>query len=381
MCPYENREVFLMKMDFFKKYSNILLMATSVILIYQIFMHLNLFLGWINLVYQILKPFILGLILAYFLNPLVNIVEKQLKNTFVKKYSRIISVLLIFFLFLLLIIGMLNYLIPGIIETAVDFAKLLPSYVREFEEAAKKNITNPDILAFVTRFELQILGFIQEIADINPISYIDIAFTATNKLYTILMGMVFCPYILFEKDRLLNIIERVLRLFVENHTVDVLKSYVGKINYIIGKFIYGKFVDSIIIGLIALVGFGIMKLPYYPILALVVLVTNMIPYFGPFIGGIPVTFIILLTEGLMPALIVAIFIFILQQFDGLILGPAILGDFVGVSAFWIIFSISLFGGLFGFIGMFLGVPFICIIRMLFHDYSDYKKKKLEINQE
>ena len=120
-----------------------------------------------------------------------------------------------------------------------------------------------------------------------------------------------------------------------------------------------------------------MGLPFFPLLAFVVFITNMIPYFGPFIGGIPVVFIVLLIEGFMPALTSAIFIFALQQFDGLILGPRILGDSVGISPFWIICSITVFGSLFGFIGMFLGVPLICVIRMFFNDFLKYRKNRIK----
>lgn len=95
------------------------------------------------------------------------------------------------------------------------------------------------------------------------------------------------------------------------------------------------------------------------------------------IGGVPVVFIVLLTNGIMPAIWTALFIFALQQFDGLILGPRILGDSVGISPFWIICSITIFGSLFGFLGMFLGVPLICVIRMFFNDFLEYRKNRIK----
>ena len=105
------------------------------------------------------------------------------------------------------------------------------------------------------------------------------------------------------------------------------------------------------------------------------MITNMIPYFGPFIGGIPVVIITFIIMSPIKAFWVALFIFALQQFDGLILGPAILGDSVGISPFWIIFAITLFGGLWGFVGMFIGVPLIVVIRMVIGDILAYKSAK------
>ena len=195
-------------------------------------------------------------------------------------------------------------------------------------------------------------------------------------MLTLLLGLIFCPYILIEADKLANIFDRFMLSFIKKDNLDLIHEYAFKSHNIFGKFIYGKFVDSVIIGLIALIGFGLMGLPFFPLLAFVVFITNMIPYFGPFIGGIPVVFIVLLIEGFMPALTSAIFIFALQQFDGLILGPRILGDSVGISPFWIICSITVFGSLFGFIGMFLGVPLICIIRMFFNDFLKYRKNRM-----
>ena len=146
-----------------------------------------------------------------------------------------------------------------------------------------------------------------------------------------------------------------------------------------GQFIYGKFLDSLIIGIIAFIGLAILKVKFFPILAVFILITNMIPYFGPFIGGFPAVLVALMTGDLFHALAVLVFVFALQQFDGLFLGPKILGDVVGISPFWVLLSITVFGHFFGFIGMFIGVPMICVIRMLFNDIIDFRNKMKELD--
>ena len=123
----------------------------------------------------------------------------------------------------------------------------------------------------------------------------------------------------------------------------------------------------------------ILKLPYTVLISVIIGVTNMIPYFGPFIGGFPAVLVALMTGDLFHALAVLVFVFALQQFDGLFLGPKILGDVVGISPFWVLLSITVFGHFFGFIGMFLGVPMICVIRMLFNDIIDFRNKMKELD--
>ena len=161
--------------------------------------------------------------------------------------------------------------------------------------------------------------------------------------------------------------------------IELIHDYAVRSHRIFGQFIYGKFLDSLIIGIIAFIGLAILKVKFFPILAVFILITNMIPYFGPFIGGFPAVLVALMTGDLFHALAVLVFVFALQQFDGLFLGPKILGDVVGISPFWVLLSITVFGHFFGFIGMFLGVPMICVIRMLFNDIIDFHNKMKELD--
>ena len=133
--------------------------------------------------------------------------------------------------------------------------------------------------------------------------------------------------------------------------IELIHDYAVRSHQIFGQFIYGKFLDSLIIGIIAFIGLAILKVKFFKIIAVFILITNMIHYF----------------------------VFALQQFDGLFLGPKILGDVVGISPFWVLLSITVFGHFFGFIGMFLGVPMICVIRMLFNDIIDFRNKMKELD--
>ena len=153
------------------------------------------------------------------------------------------------------------------------------------------------------------------------------------------------------KERFLAQSRKVMYALFNEENAKFMIDLASESNAIFSGFITGKIIDSLFIGM------WILKMPYVVLVSVIVGVTNVIPYFGPFIGAIP-SIIIILTESPLQALIFAIFVLLLQQFDGNILGPMILGDTTGISAFWVIFSVTLFGGLFGFLGMFLGVPVI-----------------------
>ena len=359
--------------DTLKKYSSILIIAFIIIVLYKTF-NTSIF----DALFNAFLPLIIGGVLAYFLQPLVNILETKLDNStnhFILNHSHTISVLLVFLGFILSIIIILIYLIPMIAQYGINFIQNVNTYVKDYESSIRSIFGNSDITNILINFEQTL------VASFKKVNYVDVAtiFSTVSKtggvLLKILLGLIFAPYIMIEAKKLVRIFDRFISLFTNQYNIDLIHHYTYQSHQIFGKFIYGKFIDSLIIGLIALVGFGVMKLSYFPLLAVIILVTNMIPYFGPFIGAVPVIFIALLTEGIMPGVTSMIFIFALQQFDGLFLGPRILGDTVGISPFWIICSITVFGSLFGFLGMFLGVPLICVIRMFFNDFINYRKNR------
>lgn len=364
-----------MKGNRLRQYGVLLLVGTILIVIYKTFDP-----SWFSTLLNVFFPIIIGGILAYFLEPLVQIVAKKFEicnNSFLNRHRRVISVLLVSIIVILLIALLLIWLIPTVMDYAIEFIKNIDTYVKGFENSIYKTFNDPNMAQTIIQFERSFVSSLKSISGKDFVELIAFAGKTGSTLLTILMGLIFCPYILIEAEKLAHLFDRFMLSFIEKEKLNIIHEYAIKSHRIFGQFIYGKFIDSVIIGLIALVGFGLLGLPFFPLLAFVVFVTNMIPYFGPFIGGVPVVFIVVLIEGFMPAITTAVFIFALQQFDGLILGPRILGDSVGISPFWIICSITVFGGLFGFVGMFLGVPLICVIRMFFNDFIKYRKMIIE----
>lgn len=174
-------------------------------------------------------------------------------------------------------------------------------------------------------------------------------------IFDFLIGLIVSIYVLFGKERFSKHAKKLTYAFFDTHHANMILHLTKKSNQIFGGFIIGKIIDSVIIGVLCFICLTILDMPYTLLVSVIVGVTNVIPFFGPFIGAVPSSILILL-EDPTKGLYFIIFIFLLQQLDGNVIGPKILGDSTGVSAFGVIFSILIGGGLFGFIGMIMAVP-------------------------
>lgn len=360
-----------------KNYVGIILCACVIIFIYKTF-DTALF----SSVLSAFIPLIVGAILAYFLQPLVYKFEMFLdsfQNEKLIKYSHTISSIFIFVVFVLIIVVLLIAIIPALVNYVVNIADNLTLYIKNFEKTLEIYLGSNLASEVIIKIDEMVVKYVNSIEAVDPIATLGTIFKAGSTIITAVLGLIFTPYVLIEAKKLVSIFDRLCSLFMSKEKIELIHSYAVRSHRIFGQFIYGKFLDSLIIGIIAFIGLAILKVKFFPILAVFILITNMIPYFGPFIGGVPAVLVALMTGDLFHALAVLVFVFALQQFDGLFLGPKILGDVVGISPFWVLLSITVFGHFFGFIGMFLGVPMICVIRMLFNDIIDFHNKMKELD--
>ena len=194
------------------------------------------------------------------------------------------------------------------------------------------------------------------------------------------IGLIVMVYLLNMKDKLLTqakmIIYGVFPMKIANKVIEEARY----VHSVFGGFIIGKLLDSLIIGLLCFVVMSVAGMPYVLLVSVIVGVTNIIPFFGPFIGAVPSAFLILMDDPMM-CLYFLILILLLQQFDGNILGPKILGDSTGLSSFWVLFAILLFGGLFGFVGMIVGVPTFAVFYRLVTELVTYLLGKRQLSMD
>ncbi|WP_051569188.1 AI-2E family transporter [Alkaliphilus transvaalensis] len=375
------------------KYSLYAFIAVAMsIIFYQLLDNLGLyfttFRSGFNVARKILSPFIIGASIAYLLSPGVRWFEKRLyaRFRFIKerpKLHRLLSVVTMYFILISSITTLILYIAPqignnisNIIESIPDYIvstnKLISNWVEELESISTFNVSQ-QINVTISRIFTTTQDMLEDILDNLVASLLSIS----SGLLNAAIGLIVSFYLLMDKESFKLGSQRMLRVVFKEETVERFKSFGREVDDLFAKFIVGKSIDSFIIGVLCFIGLRIMGIRYALLISVIITVTNMIPYFGPFIGAVPAT-IITFFDNPVKALWLVLFILALQQFDGLILGPKILGDSVGVSPFWIIFSIVVGGKLFGVIGMFLGVPVIGIIRLVVNRFIDQQLERKNI---
>lgn len=324
---------------------------------------------------KLLRPFIWAFAIAYLLNPLLYRIESKFK------LRRIWSILIVYIILLLFVTLIITILTPKVAIGLSNLFKEIPKFVEITEEYFNTHTFNFGILdkLGVTDYLYENLAnILDEITKtLNPllnktiVQLIDITSAITSSLMNFGMGLVISIYMLKDKEIFRKQTKALMYALFKPERAEKFINIGRESNEIFSRYLIGKIIDSTIIGILCFIGLAMMRTPYALVLSTIVGVTNMIPYFGPFIGMIPAT-VITLFYSPIKALWVLIFIFLLQQFDGLYLGPKILGMHVGLSPFWIITAVIVGGGLAGVMGMLLAVPIAAVIKTLLQRYIDGK---------
>ncbi len=341
---------------------------------------------------NILAPVIYGAVFAYLLNPVYNRVQaavmKMTEKIITQEEGRkrlggFLGTLASLFLLVAVVVGLISMLIPQLINSISGVMETLPASINNLEIWLEKVLSdNPDLEQQVMQHYGAAADYLQNWLTnvVVPNIYRIIGSVSSGvvlvvrAVFDILIGLIVMVYLLNMKEKLLAqakmIIYGLFPLKIANKVIEE-----GRyVHQVFGGFIIGKLLDSLIIGLICFVLLGFANMPYVLLVSVIVGVTNVIPFFGPFIGALPSAFLILLSDP-MKCLYFLIFILLLQQFDGNILGPKILGDSTGLSSFWVLFSILLFGGLMGFVGMIIAVPTFAVIYRLVTEFTTWKLGK------
>lgn len=329
---------------------------------------------------KICIPFLGGIFFAIILNPVLNLIENKFK-----KINRILSITITYFIFITFITILIIITVPNVYTSITNFIGVFPNQITNANDYLINNYNkifnnaNPEVISWINKSLLSLTDKFTSYASSIVNTAITSAISTVSMLWNILISLFISIYILHDKEHFENLFHRTCySLFDKKNANEIIK--IGYNFYSnVTNFIAGKFLDSFIIGAIAcIVSIYIIKAPY-PLLAGVIIgLTNMIPYFGPFIGGIPVVLITLLVDP-VKGFWMAIFILILQQFDGWFLGPKILGIKLDLQPIWIIVSIIIGGGLFGPIGMFLATPVAALIKSLLKGFMTLKLKDKNIN--
>ncbi|MEF2595035.1 MAG: AI-2E family transporter [Lachnospiraceae bacterium] len=371
-------------------YGLIMLVASAII--FKAIIDIEKTKAWFGQIAGVLSPFIFGALLAYILNPMVRVfyhgmelLSKKFKFRLNKTVHKILAILITYVIVLGFAVLILVYILPEVMNNIVDFVnfipgayssllKLIADLQQKFPdldiEAITKPITDavPDLITTLRNFATNMVPAIYSVS-------MWIANWIVNLLITIIVSI----YMLYDKKRLMRSCWKIIYAFLPQKHIPACHEILSECNRLFSSFVTGKFIDSAIIGVLCFILMTILQLPYTLFISVIVGVTNMIPYFGPFIGAVPGILILLFVQP-VKALVFAIMVLCLQQFDGLILGPKILGESTGMKPLWIIFAITVGGSMFGVIGMFLGVPVVAILNYLLDLYLQFRLNKKNISE-
>ena len=343
-------------------------------------------------IFKILEPIVIGIVLAYLLNPVMVFVEgwvakllkKYVKNAKqVKSLSRMLGIAGAWIFFAVIIVVLVASILPTIMESIMSMIRSFPDAVNNLlawlnevvEDGSElEAFLNEAVVTGSAWFQTWLKETLLPQMEGYIASIMSGAVAGVKAVLNVFIGVVVSVYVLTSKDTFSGQAKKIVYAIFKPSKANVIIDTVRKSHELFGGFITGKLLDSLIIGVLAYIVLMIMKMPYAMLVAVIIGVTNVIPFFGPFIGAIPSFFIILLQDP-MKSLYFLIFVFVLQQIDGNIIGPKILGNTTGISAFWIVFSTTFFGGLWGFPGMVLGVPLTAVIHYIVRRILNYMLKK------
>ena len=352
--------------------------------------------GVIGMIIKILMPIIYGGVLAYLMLPIYNFTyslvckktvrlfkAQKIRNRIGKMAATLVSLLLLIFV----VSGLFWMIIPQILDSILGFQDSLTVYINNLTLWLSKLLQdNPSLeQAIMPHFNEAVMKFQTWMTtDLVPSIYliIDRVSTGVINIVTvvknILIGLIVMIYFLNLKGTLCAQSKKIIYGLCQVKTANRIVNEIRFVHRVFGGFITGKLLDSLIIGILCFFGMRFLNMPYVLLISVIIGVTNVIPFFGPFFGAIPSAFLILLVSPLK-CLYFLIFVLVLQQFDGNILGPKILGDSTGLPSFWVLFSILLFGGLFGFVGMIIAVPAFAVIYRLVSNYICRRLKRKNLS--
>ena len=374
--------------------SNIVVVFVAIVLIASVY-YFGTIWGIISNVMETIMPFLIGFGIAFLLLPIVNKMEMFFNRIFFRKkphprLNRALSTAVAVVVLLALVAGFMAILVPQLIASVKSILQIARSFISLNADKINEFLLKYEFLSI--EGEKLVIAWENIISELmNNISLLmnnvkAIAFGISSGVYAVvfhfLVGLIAAFYLLMDKEIFCAQVKKLCYALFKQSTCETLIYWTRRAHKIFAGFITGKILDSLIIGLICYVCMLLFRIEYPLLISVIVGITNIIPFFGPFIGAVPGVLILLLVNPLS-ALWFAVFIIILQQLDGNVIGPFILGDYVGVSAFWIMLSIVIGGGLFGFAGMLLGVPVFALMYAIIRSVVEVrlKDKGLPANSE
>lgn len=353
--------------------------AVAIIVIYKTLDNFKDIGNWFSNFMHIVMPFILGIIIAYILyipaRGLERLLKKIKKIKFIQNKARTISVILVYIIALLILILVINYIIPIICASIVDFVNHFQEYYNIISEKIN-NLPEDSIL----KSEV-VVNTVSQIGNVNISEYINMekitqyaqgALSIATGIFNFFVSIIVSAYLLLERGEILQFLRKISNALFEKNTCKNIAKYFNRTNEIFLKFLASQLLDAIVVGILTSIAMSILGVKYAVLLGVMIGLFNMIPYFGAIIAVIIAAILTFITGGFYQAVWMIIITTILQQIDANIINPKIVGDSLKISPLLVIFAVTVGGAYFNILGMFLAVPVVAVIKVLIGDFIEFK---------
>ncbi len=356
--------------------------AVALVIVYKFIDHVDVVAEWIGNIVKALNPFIIGFVIAYLLNQPCNTVARLCRKSkvkFLEKRADGVGVLAVYLIILVLFVLVMRIVLPALYRNVIDLANNLPGYsdrAIEFIDNLQGRMGFTLINTDSFSMSKAIKGFIKEV-DLSQLGkYAEGVLSTISGVINVFIALIVSIYMCIDKKRVAAACRRVTKiLFIKKRSESIFE-YIGKINDIFSKYIYCKVIEALIITIITTLVLSILGVRYALILGLITGIFNFIPYFGSIISATITVIITIFSSGILPAVWTGIALLILEQIDGNFIGPKIIGDKLDMRPLWVIFSVTVGGSLFGFLGLLLSVPVMIVIKMIVSDLLKTKETQL-----
>lgn len=375
-----------------EKIKNYFLLITYAIVLAYVFLNLDTVWNVVVTIIDLIKPFIIGICIAFVLNIPMKFFEEKVVGKLTKEKSKLkrpLSLIITIIVLVGLIIGLMTFVIPQLAESCSTLVKNVPEYMDSLEKFMNKNINSKELLSSDVIEEVynkilsmgqNIIKIIGQVAGTIVSHALDITVGVTSTIINIVMAFIVSIYILLSKEKLSNQIKKILYAYMKKENVIKFLKVSKIANIKFTNFVRSQVIEACILGVLCFIGMTICSMPYALLISTIIGVTALVPIFGAFVGAILSAFIVLMVSPIKVILFAVIFV-VIQQIEGNLIYPFVVGNSIGLSALWVLFAITVGGNAFGVVGMLIGVPLFGVLYTLISITTNKRLEKRNINIE
>lgn len=374
------------------KFKSNILLATYVVVLAFLFINIKSVGGFLGSAIHILKPFLIAICIAFILNIPMKFYEyrvitpllKKSKNKKAKNAIRPLALILAILSIIVVFIGLITFIIPQLVESGTTLVKSIPEYIQSVQKFMGSYLSSTDVLNEVwsqlAAMGEDLINIVGQITGSLVSQVLDITMGVTSTIVNLFMGTLIAIYILLSKEKLSIQSKKIIYAFLNENFADKIMDLAKISDFKFTKFVSGQCIEAVILGTLCFIGMSIFRMPYALLISTIIGVTALVPIFGALIGTIPSVFIIFMVNP-MTAIWFIVLIIVIQQIEGNLIYPMVVGNSIGLSAIWVLFAITVGGSTFGVLGILIGIPLFGVIYTVFSSVTNKRLKEKNIKIE